>query len=453
MNKEELENKNELIGNFRYGVIADLLNPYLRNDEFSDLLSEKACREYEIPFSKRTGITVATIRNWLRKYKERGLAGLKPRVRKDYGKPKSFTDEEQEILIDFLKENTHLTARAAVIKLQKQGKIKSDIKQSSLSRFIVANELTREKRTQEKAKEKNLRFEFFAPLECIQADTMHLFKVPDETGRERKAYLLAFIDDATRRIVYSDISFSDDAYGFEKGIKHILRSHGRIGKIYVDNGAAFVSSQTMRILRILGIALIHSRPYKPKGRGKIERFNRTARDQFFRPLDRDSIRGLEDLNIRFKTWLESDYHRNPHRGLNNKSPLEAWVSKTHLICTVSPEIDLDEVFLHEIQRKIYGDNTFTLDGCLYEVPGILAGKGVKVRYEPENKSVLKVFFEGKEYGEARKLDAYSNSRILRNTHSKTISESETSLKKDTSKSEKSIHIISSLAASKTTGGK
>jgi transposase InsO family protein len=116
----------------------------------------------------------------------------------------------------------------------------------------------------------------------------------------------------------------------QEGSHHILSSQGRIIKLYVDNGSTFVSNQTRRILDILQIHLIHSTPYRPQGRGKIERFNRTVRDGFLRPLDVQTITGFDDLNLRFRTWLEAEYHRTPHRVLtNHQTPLECWLEKAH----------------------------------------------------------------------------------------------------------------------------
>ena len=42
---------------------------------------------------------------------------------------------------------------------------------------------------------------------------------------------------------------------FERGIKHILKAHGKIGRLYTDHGAAFLSAQTHRILDTLHITL------------------------------------------------------------------------------------------------------------------------------------------------------------------------------------------------------
>jgi transposase InsO family protein len=179
---------------------------------------------------------------------------------------------------------------------------------------------------------------------------MYTVAVPDAKGKRRQAVLLAFLDDATRRVLYACFSFSENALAFECGVRHILAAHGRIGRAYADNGSGFVSLQTRRILDTLGIVLVHSRPYKPKGRGKIERFFRTVRQQFLSILDTDSLASLQDLDLRFHSWLESEYHRSPHRALGGKTPLELWLEKAHLVIPIDPTVNLAEVFMHEVMR-------------------------------------------------------------------------------------------------------
>jgi len=284
MNSDQIEQKNIMIQEFRYGIIAELANPYLQRGELKELIKVKASRLYQIPFSSKEHITESCIKKWLGLYKQRGKAGLLPKSREDTGKCKCLTDEEQSEFLDFLEKNHDISGIQALRALQKQGKIKSHISQSSLSRFLIATGMNREARREAVRKEKNLKFDFRYPLECVQADALHTFGVPDDRGKIRKAILIAFIDDATRRIVYANFSFTEKSLEFELGIFHILKAHGKIIMLYVDNGSTFVSSQTQRIVDILGIHLIHSRPGKPAGRGKIERFFRTVREQFLRPL-------------------------------------------------------------------------------------------------------------------------------------------------------------------------
>jgi putative transposase len=418
MNKEERELYCREIADFRYGVISDLTNTHLEYGEINMLIKQKAKLKHKIPYSERTSITTACIRNWLFLYRKYGKEGLTPKLRKDAGTSKALPEAESALILSTLEKRPHLTASSVVKLLQQEGKIASTVSKSALSRLVIASGLTRTERLKHSADEQNLKFDFFYPLDCVQADDLHAFCVPAGKGNKRKAILMAFIDDATRRILYAGFSFSERSLAFEAGIKHILKAHGRIDQLYVDNGAPFVSNQTKRILDILRIRICHSRPGKPAGRGKIERFFRTVRDQFLRPLDETSIRSIEDLNVRFLTWLESEYHRNPHKGIGGRTPLDAWLDGTKYIAAIDPGADLDRAFYHVQYRKVYRDSTFTLNGVLYEAPSILAGEKIKLAYDPLPQR-RRVFVEcgGKEYGEARPVDSFANAHVRRNTAS------------------------------------
>lgn len=408
------EQRRELVAEFRLSVVAELANPYLNHGELIAAIREKASRTYEIPFSKKTTITQGCIKKWLALYRRYGKAGLLPKVRADKGSSRLLPESERDAFLEYLTDHPELTARAVYRILYDKGTIKTVISSSSLSRLVQSAGLTREQRLKARTEEQTRKFAFFYPLECVQADCMHGPMVPMPSGRQQKAILLAFIDDATRRSVYAAFNTTERSLVFEQGLKHILTTHGRIGRVYVDNGSTFVSHQTQRILDTLQVLLIHSKPGRPQGRGKIERFFRTVREMFLRPLDEQSIKSIDDLNARFHTWLESEYHRSPHRGLNGSTPLEVWLAKAKHIITIDPTVDLDDLFFHEITRKVHKDTTITVNGTLYEVPSILIGRTVKVRFDPWIPNAPRhLFCDGIAHGEARVVDTYANTRVSR----------------------------------------
>ena len=443
---QETQQRVQRIMDFRQGIVAELANPYLDHGQIKKLIREKANMRYEMPWSKKTTISQGSIRKWLEVYRHSGKEGLRPKGRTDCGKSRAVSESDELLFTGYLRENPNLTAIAAWKKLYAEGKLDFQIATSSLSRIVKAHGLEREARLQEGVQEKSLKFDFFYPLECVQADCLHGPMIPNGKGGICKAILIAFIDDATRRIVYAEFTQSEHSLAFEKGIRHILSSQGRIVKLFVDNGSTFISSQTQRILDILQIHLIHSTPHRPQGRGKIERFNRTVRDGFLRPLDVKTITGFDDLNLRFRTWLEAEYHRTPHRGLSNhQTPLECWLEKAHHLKPMNPLIDLDTVFFHECFRRVAKDNTVTMNTTLYEVPPILCGKKVVLRFNP-HQSVHKVqaWFDGKNYGECRVVDSYANTRVKRSNSVKGQFE-------DSSAAQGSS-VKSSLSASSSYGG-
>lgn len=414
MDHEERERLRQQIADFRYSVVGELCNPYLTDDERKALIKVKTEMLYVIPGSKKTSITSETIRTWTTKYRRFGKEGLLPKQREDRGRPRSFTDEEASRIIEMLENKPKWTATSVVKKLQMDGLVKTDIKSSALSRFVQGNNLTKKQRVKVLDDKDQRRFAFEGPLQCVQADAMHGFPVPNGKGTKQKAILLAFIDDATRRILYACFAFSEKSILFEKGINHILKAHGKIGRLYVDNGSTFVSGQTKRILETLGIYLIHSKPYRPQGRGKIERFFRTVRQSFLRLLDEQEIKNLEHLNMLFSTWLETEYHREVHSSLG-VTPLDAWLSKCDTIKRIDPMMNIDSVFHHMLVRKVYRDSIVSVEATAFEVPSVLIGKKVSVFFDP-NPPIRRILVrcDGKDYGEAKPVDLYANTKVKRN---------------------------------------
>lgn len=417
MTDEERREEAEKVADFRYGLIAELVNPYLSREERRRMLAEKTRVEYEVPRRGRRRLTASCLRKWLRLYLRYGKAGLLPQVRRDAGTPRALSPEEAALLLSHLESHPQLCASVALKVLQNEGKIRSCPSTSSLSRLVRAAGMQRQKRLREKQQEETHKFDFSAPLECVQVDGLYTVGVPDAKGRKRQAILMTFLDDATRRVLYAAFAFTENSLVFERGIKHILKAHGKIGQLYADHGAAFLNAQTQRILDTLGIILVHSQVGRPRGRGKIERLHRTIREQFLRPLDPQTLSSLEDLESRFHSWLESEYHRSPHRGLqNNKTPLEAWVENARFIVPLPAGVDLDRLFLHEARRRIYEDSTLTLDGVLYEVPSTLIRERVKLLYDPGVPPLrrrLLVVHDGRECAVARVVDSYANTRVRR----------------------------------------
>ena len=410
----EVKDKEKTVSDFRFGIIADLVYSHASGKELAKLIAEKASRTYTIPFSRKTRITQSCVRKWLAAYRAKGREVLVPKTRKDKGTCRAIAEREKESILKLLEQKSQMDASSRVRILVRDGKLSGEISKSALSRFIRSSGFDRTSRLHVAMKDQVQGFSYEYPLECVQVDDMHSFAVPDHTGKPRKAILIAFLDDASRRILYAHFSFSENALEFERGLLHILRSHGRLRRIYTDNGSTFVSDQTRRILDTLGIPLIHSRPGLPKGRGKIERFFRTVRTQFEITLDPTSIRSIQDYDMRFRSWLESEYHRQPHSGLQGRTPLDTYLAGTDHIFRVDPLVDLDEVFCHEDSRVVANDGTVSVGGIHYEVPSILIGSKVKLRRNPHaDVPLICVYRDGKDYGKARRVDAYANARSRR----------------------------------------
>lgn len=220
MDKIELTERQQRISDFRYGVIAELVFSHVEAAERSRLIAQKAARQWVIPYSSRTMITSSCIRKWVSAYHIHGRAALVPKIRKDTGVSRVLTDADKEAILLLLEQKPQLCASVAVKLLQKEGKLVKNVSRSALSRFLLASGAGREDRARSKTKDQILRYNFEMPLECVQADAMHSFQVPDHKGGLSKAILIAFIDDATRRIVYSRFCFTENALNLSGDLPH-----------------------------------------------------------------------------------------------------------------------------------------------------------------------------------------------------------------------------------------
>ena len=153
------------------------------------------------------------------------------------------------------------------------------------------------------------RFEAAEPDELWVSDGLH---GPLVAGR--RAVLFALLDDHSRYVVGYRWGTARTPWACRP---RCTTSAPRLpARLYRDNGAAYASGQLAWSAAVLDIKLVHSRPGKPQGRGKIERWNRTVRDQFLIEIDHDGraceVGSLTELNRLFTAWLHQQYHRCVH---------------------------------------------------------------------------------------------------------------------------------------------
>jgi putative transposase len=196
----------------------------------------------------------------------------------------------------------------------------------------------------------------------------------------------------------------------EYALQQALLKRGLPKRLIVDNGPAYISKSLKRICAKLGIHLIYCRPYEPEGKGKLERWHRTVRDQFIKELNMDVIVTQYDLNKRLWAWLEEYYHQTPHRGLQGKSPLQRFRDELHIIQGLGAVVNnLERIFYHRVSRRINKDASFSLDGNQYEVPYELAGRKVQIAITPSERiPKLVEDNDGKELGSIARLNLHKN---------------------------------------------
>ena len=410
--KNQTEQERHDIAVFRHEVISPLL--HAKPGTVHRKAKEQAQQQWEIPGSKRTRVAVTTIHDWLLLYNRGGFEALKPKSRNDRDRPRRLEPDTIEALIAIKKENPEMSVRMVIKEAYRRGTVPESIK---LPRATIHRMFDREGlmvRTADTTVHDRRRFAYESAGDMWQSDVMHGPKVRDERGHARKTYLIALLDDATRLVPYAEFAFSESAVAFLPVFGQAIERRGIPKRLYVDNGAAYRSKQLATICARLGVALIHARPYSPAGKGKIERWLLTVRMQLLSTVTDEDRSSLEAFNGRFRSWVEGEYHRSPHQGLSGFTPLDQWALSADQVRYPAPGLDLQDMFLFEVQRKVRKDRTVQLSNRLYEVAAVLVGEIVTLRYDPAKPlRPMKVVHAGKPAGEATLVDVHANARVKR----------------------------------------
>jgi len=404
---------------FRYGLIADLLHRDPGERGLYAQLRDKASRTYSIPGTRRSRIAAETIRDWLQAWRKGGFEALRPRGRSDVGQPRAIPAETADVLCSIKDDHPAFTV-AMVIAAARDVDPALEVAPSTVHRLLSRRGLMRKAEGEPTTKDRR-RFAFERAGELWVSDVMHAIAVEVEGRRKRKTYLLAMLDDATRVVTYAEFALAENTAAFLPVLEQGIRRRGLPMRLYVDNGAVYRSNYLALVCAKLGITLIHSRPYVPQGRGKIERFFRTVRMQLLPVLTAEDTRSLEALNRRLWAWIEGEYHQSPHKGLDGETPFDRWAQCSQDVRLPDPRVDLGALFLFEEKRKVQKDRTVSLHGVLYEVDAVLVGESVTLRYDPHKLGrPIEVWHQGKKVSIARRVDAYANCFVKRDHTTKAV---------------------------------
>jgi transposase InsO family protein len=251
------------------------------------------------------------------------------------------------------------------------------------------------------------RFEAELPNDLWQSDCLHGPQVMAE-GKHRKTFLFAFIDDHSRLIPHAQFYLRENLDSFLDCFRKALEKRGVPRKLYVDNASSYRSHQLAHTAASLGIALIHTKPYTPEGRGKIERWMKTVRMSFLAVLPHGLT--LAALNERLWEWIEKSYHLAVHTATKQK-PLERYLKALTLI-RPAPKNLLD-YFRTKAVRRVYKDRTVSVLGRVYEAPVELIEKQVTLLYHESDPSRIEVQWGGRSYGFLLPLNPRVNYRLKR----------------------------------------
>jgi putative transposase len=377
------------VGLFRYRLVSEVTGLQLSARQRGQRVRELAAAEHDGPGGGKLRISEQTIRRWVRWWRAGGFEALVPAPARVTPRTPA---EVLALAVALKRENPDRTAVQITRILRAQaGWAPSD---RTLQRHFVRLELDRELEGGPQA------FGRFEASRCNELWTGDALHGPVITGR--KTYLFAFLDDRSRAVMAARFGFSEDTVRLAAALRPALASRGVPERIYVDNGSAFVDSWLLRACASLGIKLVHSTPGRPEGRGKIERFFRTVRDQFLVEITSEAasaITGLEELNRLFTAWAETVYHPRPHSE-TGAPPLRRWAEGVPVPLPLPTPAQLREAFLWSEFRTVTKTATISLHGNTYQVDELLTGRKVELVFDPFDLTGIEVRYGGRSFGQA-----------------------------------------------------
>jgi len=388
---------------FRFNIIFPLLDAKLSRGERNKMIKKLCAKEYTIPYSTKTTLSPATIWNWYHTYLEQGtIDSLSPASRTDKGVRRCITAETQKELLLRRQESPNIPIKYLVEKAEKDGVFCPD---DRVSMSVIYQIMSQDKKGFEPSQ--NDRRAYRAPSihDQWQADAMHGPKVELANGKKVTAKLFCCLDNKSRLVCYAKWYPAETTECFLDCLWNACKLRGLPKVVYTDNGSCFRDDRMKLGCASIGIKLSFARPYKPQGKGAIERWNRTVRQQFLSILPEEVLR-LEELNVRFATWIETYNHR-VHSSLDGKSPIQCYLSELKAI-RVAPD-DLPNHFRRADTRLVGADRTIKFMGKQLEVPIGYSGRKLEIRYfDHDPLHTCEAFFQGKSIGMLHLVDRFAN---------------------------------------------
>jgi putative transposase len=142
------------------------------------------------------------------------------------------------------------------------------------------------------------------------------------------AYLVSVIDCCTREIVgwnLSDRCRTEDALAVvEQAVLDRLPAGSRENDLTLTtDGTQFTSTRFMATLAPLGITHRRTAYHHPEGNSYIERFHRSLKEE---EVWTSQYRSLMEARENISRYLEEYNHDRPHRGVENRTPHEAFLA-------------------------------------------------------------------------------------------------------------------------------
>jgi transposase InsO family protein len=402
----------------KFQIIAPLLE---------ENLDKAAAFNLRLKLAEEHGLSERTLRRYVNAYQKNGFEGLKPIERIHYRK-ESMPDNYEELLLEAIQLRREVPRRSIeqiILILEAEGRVAPGVlKRPTLQRHMYQAGFGAEHMEIYKDARQSSSRRFCKPhrMMLVQGDIKYGPYLPiGEGGKMVQTYLSSAIDDHSRLILDSQFYDNQEESVVENTFHQAILKYGRFDKCYFDNGSQYVAKQLKLSLARLSIRIAHAPVKSGKSKGKIEKFHQVV-DGFLAEAKAARITTLEELNRRWKIYLDAYYHNRPHDGIREYynslgielpgegiSPLQEWNRDTRPLVFMDATV-VGEAFQHHESRRVDKGACISFQGRKYETKTELIGHTVEIAYDPANPEIITVSSTGVKAFQAKPLtiSAYCN---------------------------------------------
>ena len=349
--------RNEQIALHRYSVIAEAVSSRLSPTERGLVVRALSARPFVDPDGRERTYSRSTVDRWIALYKRDGLSGLAPVARVDKGRGRVNPELMAEAVRLRRAVPTRSAAQIGEIIHRAHGVV---IAERTLREHLARSGVSRRHLLAEPARAFG-RFEASRRNEIWIGDVLVGPFVPHpRRAGSKRAKLFVLVDDHSRLLVGGRWMEEENTRAGQDVLRAALSRRGVPEHLYVDNGAPYSSVQLARTCAVLGIHLIHSKPYQPAGRGKQERLNRYIRERFLTEAEARGIKSFAELNDAFSAWTEQVANTRVHAETKQR-PIERFLSDGPP--ALPDPARLREAFRWALPRKVTKTFSGDLDLC------------------------------------------------------------------------------------------
>lgn len=267
----------------------------------------------------RYGVDRRTVHRWLVRYANGGLGALADRSSKPDRCPHQIPPEVEAMVVALRRAHPGWGPRTILNQLRRR--LDDPPSRSSIYRALVRHRLI-DPKPRRRQRDEYKRWERSRAMELWQMDVMGGVGLTDGT----QLSVVTGIDDHSRFSVIARLVPRATARPVCDALMEGLVRYGIPDQILTDNAKVFTGKLANKPAVVLfdriclnnGIRHILTAPYSPTTTGKVERFHKTLRKEFFGEHTFDTI---EEAQAGLDAWVEYYNHDRDHQGIGDVPPI------------------------------------------------------------------------------------------------------------------------------------